>query len=123
MEKPNSQEPSPSTRRDSPPIKVWVLPVEKASIEAAAASHSMSSSNYLRTLGLGYPITSTIDQKAVLELMKINADLGRLGGLLKMWLSNEERAINLDRITTLVGRIEGLRDLMETKIESLAAKL
>jgi hypothetical protein len=27
----------------------------------------------------------------VLELAKINGDLGRLGGLLKMWLTNQNR--------------------------------
>ncbi len=26
-----------------------------------------------------------------MEMVKINADLGRLGGLLKMWLTNDEK--------------------------------
>ena len=26
-----------------------------------------------------------------MELVKINADLGRIGGLLKMWLTNDEK--------------------------------
>ena len=33
------------------------------------------------------PVESTIDQRAILDLVKINADLGRLGGLIKMWLT------------------------------------
>ena len=28
-----------------------------------------------------------IDQRAILDLVKINADLGRFGGLIKMWLT------------------------------------
>jgi hypothetical protein len=27
------------------------------------------------------------DQRAILDLVKINADMGRLGGLIKMWLT------------------------------------
>ena len=78
------------TRRESTPVKVWVTPAEKAAIAEKAAAHSMSASRYLRALGLALPIQSTVDQRAVLELVKINADLGRLGGLIKMWLTSNE---------------------------------
>ena len=74
--------PSP-TRRASPHIKVWVLPSEKAAIQAKAAAHTLSDSAYLRALGLDMPLRSTLDQEAILELAKINGDLGRLGGLLE----------------------------------------
>jgi hypothetical protein len=69
------------------PIKVWVTPEEKAAIAAKADAHSLSASGYLRRLGLALPVESTIDQRAVLDLVKINADLGRFGGLIKMWLT------------------------------------
>ena len=36
---------------------------------------------------LAMPLQSTIDQRAILDLAKINADLGRFGGLIKMWLT------------------------------------
>ena len=78
------------TRRESTPIKVWVTAAEKAAIAEKAGAHSMSSSRYLRALGLALPIQSTVDQRAVLDLLKINADLGRLGGLIKMWLSSDQ---------------------------------
>ena len=78
------------TRRESTPVKVWVTAAEKAAIGEKAGAHSMSASAYLRSLGLALPIQSTIDQRAVLELLKINADLGRLGGLIKMWLTSNE---------------------------------
>ena len=78
------------TRRESTPVKVWVTAAEKAAIAEKAAAHSMSSSRYLRALGLALPIQSTIDHRAVLDLLKINADLGRLGGLIKMWLSSDQ---------------------------------
>ena len=78
------------TRRESTPVKVWVTPEEKTQIAEKAAAHSMSASRYLRALGLAFPVQSTVDQRAVLDLLKINADLGRLGGLIKMWLTSNE---------------------------------
>jgi hypothetical protein len=75
------------TRKESAPIKVWVTPEEKAAIAAKADAHSLSASGYLRRLGLALPVESSIDQRAILDLVKINADLGRLGGLIKMWLT------------------------------------
>jgi hypothetical protein len=75
------------TRRESSPIKVWVTPEEKGVIKAKAGAHSLSASSYLRRLGLAMPVESTIDQRAILDLVKINADLGRFGGLIKMWLT------------------------------------
>lgn len=72
-------------------IKVVVNEKEKKAIEAAASDCSKSASSYLRTLGLGYAPPSKIDKNHILDLAKINGDQGRLGGLLKMWLTNEER--------------------------------
>src|SRR5271157_4545911 len=63
------------TRKESTPIKVWVTPEEKAAIAAKADAHSLSASSYLRRLGLAMPLQSTIDQRAILDLAKINADL------------------------------------------------
>jgi hypothetical protein len=64
-----------------------VTPDEKAAIAAKADAHSLSASSYLRRLGLAMPLQSTIDRRAILDLVKINADLGRFGGLIKMWLT------------------------------------
>jgi hypothetical protein len=59
------------TRKESTPIKVWVTPEEKAAIAAKADAHSLSASSYLRRLGLALPVESTIDQRAILDLVKI----------------------------------------------------
>lgn len=110
--------PSP-TRRASPHIKVWVLPSEKAAIQAKAAAHTLSDSAYLRALGLDMPLRSTLDQEAILELAKINGDLGRLGGLLKVWLSDRDRAIKEGRITALVADLEATQALLFEKVQGL----
>ena len=80
-----------STRPRGRAIRVWVTVEEADEIEGRAGSAGLSLSGYLRALGLGYRPKSMFDQDAVLELAKLNADQGRLGGLLKLWLSNEER--------------------------------
>lgn len=79
-------------RRRGKPIEVWVNDEEKAVITERAASVGLSRSGFLRALGLNHPIRSTADSDAVTEMMRINGDLGRLGGLLKHWLSERPGA-------------------------------
>lgn len=44
---------------------------------------------YLRALGLNTPIRSVVDLVAVADLAKVNGDLGRVAGLLKLWLAEK----------------------------------
>ena len=70
-------------------LKVFVSERERAEIETRAAATGLSVSAYLRNLGLGFQPHSTLDQGAILALLKVNADQGRLEGLFKLWLSRE----------------------------------
>ena len=117
--------PSPGnvpSRRGSPHIKVWLLPAEKAVIQKKAKGHSLSDSAYLRAVGMAMPIKSTLDQESILELARINGDLGRLGGLLKLWLTNQDHAMDRGRLESLLGSIEATQTLLARKADSLAAK-
>lgn len=78
----------PSVNRKRP-IKVYVTDEDRAQIEVNAAAARMSLSDYLRTVGLGITPRSAFDHEAVRTLAKVNGDLGRLGGLLKMWLADQ----------------------------------
>ena len=71
------------------PLKVFVSERERADIETRAAATGLSVSAYLRNLGLGFQPHSTLDQEAILALLKVNADQGRLGGVFKLWLSGQ----------------------------------
>ncbi len=71
------------------PLRVLVSERERAEIETRAAATGLSVSAYLRNLGLGFQPHSTLDQEAILSLLKVNADQGRLGGLFKLWLSGQ----------------------------------
>lgn len=73
----------PRSRR----IEVWLSADEKAALADRAAEGGLSLSAYLRTAGLNHPIRAKADTEAVGRLVKVAADMGRLGGLLKLWLS------------------------------------
>lgn len=79
-------------------IGVKCTPDEYQTISEKATFCAVKNATFLRNLALNYPVNSKVDQLAYLEIVKCRADLGRLGGLLKMWLSNKERRAGLNEI-------------------------
>ena len=51
-----------------------------------AGMAGLSKSGYLRAVGMNTRIRSVVDLKAVADLTRVNGDLGRVAGLLKLWL-------------------------------------
>lgn len=102
------------TRKGSPPIKVYCLPEERELIVANARAAGMSLSAFLLAVGQGYQVSGIVDYERVRELARINGDLGRLGGLLKLWLTNDERTAHFNEATirALLGRIDATQDEM-----------
>lgn len=100
------------TRKSSPPIKVYCLPDERAAVEAKAHAAGLSLSAYLLRVGMGYEIQGILDHRRVHDLAKVNGDLGRLGGLLKLWLTNDARVAEFTPATirALLGKIEATQD-------------
>ncbi len=109
------------TRRSSPPIKVYCLPVDRRQIEVNAKAAGLSLSTYLMNVGLGYQIKGIVDNNEVEKLAKINGDLGRLGGLLKLWLSNDERTAHFSEATlrAVLSRIVDSQDRMVEVMASI----
>lgn len=68
-------------------IDVWVTQAEYEAILEKAEQSGLSLSAYLRTIGLNQSVRSMLDLTAVADLTKVNGDLGRVAGLLKLWLS------------------------------------
>ena len=97
-------------------LRVPVLPIEEAEIKSKATDVGLTVAEYLRNLGLGYQVPSVIDNRKVDALLKINADLGRLGGLIKLWLTNDKR-------TKLIGKsqlhmtLDGIRNTQSTMLD------
>jgi hypothetical protein len=59
-------------------------------------------------------VRGIVDHKQVEELARINGDLGRLGGLLKLWLTNDARTAQFGESTirAVLSRIEATQDRM-----------
>jgi hypothetical protein len=109
------------TRKNTTPIKVYCLPDEKEMIAENAKAVGMSVARYLRVIGIGYEPRSIIDHQRVNELLKINGDLGRLGGLLKLWLTDDARTADFSASTILavLGRIEETQAMMKEIMRSV----
>ena len=107
------------TRKNSTPIKVYCLPEEKVQIQENAEASGLSVTGFIRKVAIGYQVESIVDIKQVIELSRVNGDLGRLGGLLKLWLANDPRTANFppSLIKTLLVKIEStqqeLRNIMD----------
>lgn len=102
-------------------ISVRVSPKEHSHLLDYAESCSLPPSTYLRQIGLGHVPKTTQDQQLIHHLALLNTDLNRVGGLLKMWLSNEERAgfaKNLD----VVGAMANLKSVA-AQIEDVVVSL
>ena len=119
------------TRKGCTPIYVYCLPSEKTDIEAKAMASGHSASSYLRNVGQGYPMRSILDYERIEALAKINGDLGRLGGLLKLWLTDDAKLARFDvaqMSKTIVGVLEeirsnqrAIREIMARIVTPLAA--
>ncbi len=95
-------------------LRVPVRMQEGDTIKINAKNCGLSVSAYLRQLGLGYVPPSIIDNHKIDDLLRINGDLGRLGGLLKLWLSSDRHAAHFTK--------SDIRAVL-TKIENNQAKL
>ncbi|WP_426811691.1 conjugal transfer transcriptional regulator TraJ (plasmid) [Pseudomonas sp. WOUb67] len=121
MPKPERKDQQAVTRKSSPPIKVYCLPTEREQIAANAKAVGLTVSTYLLRVGIGYEVKSTLDSQRVADLAKANADLGRLGGLLKLWLSDDKKlealgtAFTQGTLRALLKRIEDTQaEMLET---------
>ncbi len=114
-------------------FKVYVTPEEKTRIAANARASRLSMSAYARALALGERPPAAVDMDAVKKLIKVSADIGRLGGLLKMLLTNDERLEDIGREmgrATIDGTLvdirrtqAGLADLVNAFVRKATAKL
>jgi hypothetical protein len=117
MEKDNKHH----TRKHGRHLRVPVLPDEEAAIKQNAGAAGLTVAAYLRNVGLGYQIKGIVDNNEVEKLAKINGDLGRLGGLLKLWLTNDERTAHFSEATlrAVLSRIVDSQDRMVEVMASI----
>lgn len=83
-------------------IRVWVNNDEKAELADRAAQAGLSLSAYMKVAGLNAPIRARSDLSAVTDLVRVNGDLGRVAGLLKLWLAEKRgqsaRSMDIEKV-------------------------
>ena len=87
-------------------LKSYVTKKEYSQIKELAKQTGFSVSEYIRRILNGQRIESRLDQQAFLCALKVNADLGRLGGLFKYYLAQGFKNVPPGEIRTLLHDIE-----------------
>lgn len=85
----NSTKTGRGTRPRGSSIEVWLTPEERAEITARAVESHHSQSSFLRAAVFGEPVQSKSDLDALKELAKVGGDVGRVAGVLKLWLAEQ----------------------------------
>ena len=96
-------------------IKAYVTPEEFTLIMESSDRAGLSLSEFARRVCLGFRVESRENQQARRELLKVNADLGRLGGLLKQTLASGHK----EQIYGLLHKIDQLQASLKAKIRKV----
>jgi len=73
-------------------VSIRLTEEEKKEIDRKADACCLTRSQYIRQTALGIVPKSKLDHQVVHALAKLNGDVGRVGGLLKLWLTRNEDA-------------------------------
>lgn len=68
-------------------VRIRCSDEQRTEILERAEMVGLSPNQYLLKVGLGYEPKSVIDHKSVAKLLQTSGGLGRIGGLLKLWLT------------------------------------
>jgi hypothetical protein len=114
----------PTTRKGSTPIKVYCLPQEKEQIIENAKAAGLSLSTFLLRIGAGYEVHTVLEYQRIDDRARINGDLGRRGGLLKLWLTNDDRLrkIRPEELRALLAKKERNQDAMRDIMQSVVGR-
>ncbi len=105
-------------------LKIYVTDDEHKAVTAKARQCSLSVSEFGRRVCLGLPIQSQAERQEFLDLLQINADLGRLGGLLKLWLTDPAKRRGMaGSARSLLHEIEGRQRELKLLIDSKREKI
>lgn len=107
------------TRDRDRPLKVFVSDSERAFIVESAYTAGMSVSMYLRVTGMHGRPKSALDNKRIIDLIKVAGDLGRMGGLLKLWLSDRaDEGASAVEVRQVLHQIEDLLPRLRARMHA-----
>lgn len=108
-------EPAAKRRLRARDLKVPVFDEEAAVIQEQARGVGMTVAAYLRAVGQGYEPRAVVDRDQVDAMLRVNGDLGRLGGLLKLWLTDDAKLAAFDSGQVRQAVIAALRRIDENQ--------
>ncbi len=103
-----------------PRITVYLTQEELQGIEASAARAGISLSQFARLVCQGFAVPSLEHAQAVRDLLKVSADLARLGGLYKLALSGQPTAGERATLNMLLRQLETAQRELRAAIARLA---
>lgn len=107
-------------------IQVRAAPEEKAKLKLRAAAFGISMGELCRQAIFNSVPKSKTDQEAIAELAATRADLGRLGGLLKGWLSGAFQESppppSKEAIKDLLDQIDAAKNAVVVAVKKLQKK-
>ena len=97
-------------RRRNHSIHLRLDTLELERITEHAEETGLTLPGYLRAAGLKRRLRSTIDKAHIAEVVRLKADLGRVGGLLKLWIFQEgaSRPESPEDVAELARQVEDL---------------
>ena len=105
----------PRRRRRDRWVQFRATAEEVEAIATQARAVGMNVGAYLRAVGAGYQPRSVVDRDQVDAMLKVNGDLGRLGGLLKLWLSDDAKLSQFHRGQVRQAILSALRRIDENQ--------
>lgn len=106
---------------DKKTVRSYLTPVEHKTISRMATTAGLSVSTFMRKVCLGHEVKTFEHEEFKLELIKTRADLGRVGGLLKvaLGLCSKEPELNPSDIRLLMNEISKLQREMAAAVAKL----
>lgn len=101
-------------------ILMRCTPTEYEQIKYSANVTAHSVSSFCRKLALGYQPKPRIDVEHLREVMRARGDLGRAGGLLKLWLTEKEgQACSTREVRQILLNLENAADEVKRTVRRL----
>ena len=98
-------------------LKSYITEAEHARVVSLAEQCGLSVSELVRRVVLGQAVNSKMDRQSFLDLLQINADLGRLGGLFKFALSDDSpKIVTPAELRSVLHQIEDCQEEMRKLI-------
>ena len=93
--------------------------------ERATKIAGLKAPSFMRKLALGYKPNAAVDSHALLEMLRLHGDLNRVGGLIKLWLSERdtklppEARVSVLDLHKVVGELRAVTKNLEGVIKEI----